>query len=1156
MNEAISQEAELRLKVIVDGAEQLHALSDGNRDVERLATTLLKTTDRFQKMSSAARDARMAANQTTQGWASAWSPAISAQHQLEDSVKSATDGIISQRYALYDVATTYGIIGAGLLSVGGMALKAGTDFESSFANVIRTSDDSAASLSKVHDQLVDMSTQIPKSFSDLSSIATLGNQLGVASKDITEFTEVVAKFSVVANLTPEAAATAFGKLSNLMHLPISEANNLGSAIEKVGINSASTDAEIISIAQRLANTATQAGFTSDQIIGLSGALGSLGQAPERSQGVFEKYFTTINEAIAEGGDKLKAFSAITGLTADELNRMVRSGQGFDVFTKFLDGLKGADPVQLTASLDALGLSGLRSNQVITSITSNLPLLRQAFDDAAQGAAQGTELNRQYDIIAQTLAARLQTLGQAVQAFAASGVANMVPGLADAVGALTDLVNGARAFVGTDIGGFVARSVLTITALAGAFFVYRSITALATASTLALVTAQKQIGASGAAGGVSGLIAALRLLKLTQDEATISAARLAASTRAVGSEAVVAGAASKGAATEITFMQAASDRAAIAGYRLADGLLALGRATIVLGALQLVLSLLFDFNNTVATGAELLKPLDHGLEQIADAAAGAFWGISNFLTGIQSMISGAGQALGPLSFLADAVANVFGGAATFAGQNWMAATDIAAGARAGQKNLTDFAATMRGTSVDASKTQGALGKTNDALDALTAGFGKGTGAAADFADGLGGGGGGDGVGGAADQATQKIRTLVDYANDLSSVFKRAFDIRFGPSQGLDAITAGWSAIKKATEESNRAIADYHAQLLGLSSDKEVTQFWLTIAEGYGDTIRANKLRADLAETNSKIEKTQADLSKEQDKNSKTLDGNSDAAIANRATILGLVGSYSDYITKLASSGVSQEELQSTSARLKQEFIAQATQMGFSRAQVEKYAKAFDDLSTIIRNVPRNVTITANVDPALQALNEFNAALASTRANAGKGIAIGAVTNPTNAAEVRRAALEARIAAYAAYMKQLIAEGNSRGAVSVNGAIERMASDLRYGNYWTGGYVGDGGKYEPKGIVHGGEYVFSKEATSNLGVGYLGALHALAKSGKPARGSAPTVMTNGVQVVTFDARSTQLLMDIRDAAAASGFVNVPALTNALGTVNANDASRGVS
>jgi lambda family phage tail tape measure protein len=39
------------------------------------------------------------------------------------------------------------------------------------------------------------------------------------------------------------------------------------------------------------------------------------------------------------------------------------------------------------------------------------------------------------------------------------------------------------------------------------------------------------------------------------------------------------------------------------------------------------------------------------------------------------------------------------------------------------------------------------------------------------------------------------------------------------------------------------------------------------------------------------------------------------------------------------------------------------------------------------------------------------------------------------------------------------------------------------YDAGGYTGHGGKYEPKGIVHGGEFVFTKEATSRLGVGNL-------------------------------------------------------------------------
>lgn len=35
------------------------------------------------------------------------------------------------------------------------------------------------------------------------------------------------------------------------------------------------------------------------------------------------------------------------------------------------------------------------------------------------------------------------------------------------------------------------------------------------------------------------------------------------------------------------------------------------------------------------------------------------------------------------------------------------------------------------------------------------------------------------------------------------------------------------------------------------------------------------------------------------------------------------------------------------------------------------------------------------------------------------------------------------------------------------------------YANGGYTGDGGKYEPKGVVHGGEFVFTKEATKRIG-----------------------------------------------------------------------------
>ena len=40
-----------------------------------------------------------------------------------------------------------------------------------------------------------------------------------------------------------------------------------------------------------------------------------------------------------------------------------------------------------------------------------------------------------------------------------------------------------------------------------------------------------------------------------------------------------------------------------------------------------------------------------------------------------------------------------------------------------------------------------------------------------------------------------------------------------------------------------------------------------------------------------------------------------------------------------------------------------------------------------------------------------------------------------------------------------------------------------SFAVGGYTGDGGKYQPAGIVHRGEYVITKEATARLGRGYL-------------------------------------------------------------------------
>ncbi|OOF68286.1 tape measure protein [Rodentibacter caecimuris] len=60
-----------------------------------------------------------------------------------------------------------------------------------------------------------------------------------------------------------------------------------------------------------------------------------------------------------------------------------------------------------------------------------------------------------------------------------------------------------------------------------------------------------------------------------------------------------------------------------------------------------------------------------------------------------------------------------------------------------------------------------------------------------------------------------------------------------------------------------------------------------------------------------------------------------------------------------------------------------------------------------------------------------------------------------------------------------------AVAAAGA--NVISQISAIGFASGGYTGDGGKYQPAGIVHRGEYVITKEATARLGRGFLDQLN---------------------------------------------------------------------
>lgn len=63
------------------------------------------------------------------------------------------------------------------------------------------------------------------------------------------------------------------------------------------------------------------------------------------------------------------------------------------------------------------------------------------------------------------------------------------------------------------------------------------------------------------------------------------------------------------------------------------------------------------------------------------------------------------------------------------------------------------------------------------------------------------------------------------------------------------------------------------------------------------------------------------------------------------------------------------------------------------------------------------------------------------------------------------------------------GSVSAGASSAGSVGAMGMSTSFSAYDDGGYTGNGGKHEAAGIVHKGEFVFTKEATSRIGVANL-------------------------------------------------------------------------
>ena len=160
--------------------------------------------------------------------------------------------------------------------MGTAAVNAQVKWESAFAGVKKTVDGTTEQMAALEKGIKDMSLALPSSAEEIAAVAESAGQLGIQTDNILGFTRTIIDLGNATNLVGEEGASQLAKFTNITQMSQKDFNRLGSTIVALGNNMATTEADIVSMAMRLAGAGKQVGMTEADIMSFSAALSSVG----------------------------------------------------------------------------------------------------------------------------------------------------------------------------------------------------------------------------------------------------------------------------------------------------------------------------------------------------------------------------------------------------------------------------------------------------------------------------------------------------------------------------------------------------------------------------------------------------------------------------------------------------------------------------------------------------------------------------------------------------------------------------------------------------------------------------------------------------------------------------------------------------------------
>ena len=304
-----------------------------------------------------------------------------------------------------------------MLSFAGIAAatKTAIEFEDAWTGVTKTVDGTPQQLSKIDDGLKNLAQTTSSTYQDIAHYAELAGQMGIPTDSIVGFTKTITELGDTTNLVGEEAAQSIAKFSNVMVSQSKKTNTyysrLGSTIVDLGNKFSTTEADIMDMATRLGVAGKMVGFNSNQVLGLSTALSSLGIEAAAGGGSVSKMLKTIDIAVSTGNDSLSDFAEVSGMTSQQFQK-AWGEDAAGTFLKFVEGIGKSSDV--TKTLNDLGITEIRQSQAMGALAQSSDVLANALNVSKNAWNDNTAMANEAEKRYATLKSQLSQTWEAIK----------------------------------------------------------------------------------------------------------------------------------------------------------------------------------------------------------------------------------------------------------------------------------------------------------------------------------------------------------------------------------------------------------------------------------------------------------------------------------------------------------------------------------------------------------------------------------------------------------------------------------------------------------------------------------------------------------------------------------------------------------------------